>query len=756
MKLSAQLPTPTQFGADTGFPDALREALSLLRRSTALMLSLGFLFASAALFATQQMERIYKSTAQLMIERSAASPIEAEQAAIARADSGYVDGQVLLMSSGDTLMKVIERANLLEEPFFQAMPPGPVRKVINQVKALVPGKNIPTAERPADAPDMATLKALSVLSDAVIVEREGDTNVVSIDVRAPSPDLARRIAATLVETYIDLRLDQRTDEARRLSVWIDARAQELRTQLTQAERAVMAYRIENDLIGDTNGASLNDQQLTEISTELIRSRADLAQKRASYELSRQVLAGNGNLQSLPEVQNSPIIIALREVQLDLQRREQEQAETGRANNPRLAQFQRQLIAVDQQIDDEVLRVAEVLANETEALESRTRILTEALQKAGGQSGLESRSAVELRELERVAEAYRLRYERYLNSADLATELSTFSTSGTQVVSAATLPLLPVYPPTKVFVILSFLMGAGLALVIRLMRDALARGFASIEEIEQTLGLKVLTVLPRLDNGGFSRNLVTREPFSQFSEAISVLRQNLRLSARKSKNETGAPVVLITSAGENAGKTSIAASLAVSASSGGQKVLLVDADLRYAGLSELYDLDDDDGLCDILRGRDWLPEAEPLKNGLDVLPAGDLRGKQPADCLATPHLATFLRRARQAYDLVVVDGPPVANLADCKILAEDCTQIAMVLKLGETTRDAIRGALKQMPLAKVSGIIVNMVDPKDTSMQWNIGGAYSASYVHSAQLYQLRNASAAKNKPAPPEKSGRIA
>lgn len=742
--------------SDTPSRDALRDALFMLRRSLVLMLGLGLLFATTAFVLTQRMDRIYKSTTQLMIERSATSPIEADQLALQRADAGYVGGQVLLLSSDDTLLKVIERADLLDEPAFQGTPPNPLRKAVTWVKSLVAPATAAAYDRPAGAPDQATLKALKILSDAVSVEREGETNVVSIDVRATTPVLAQRIATTLAETYIDMRLEAREAEARRLSDWIDGRADELRAQLTAAEQAVTLYRIDKNLLADSRGASLTEQQLTEINAELIRARADLAQKRASYEHYMRIRAGDGDLQSLPEVQASPIIVALREAQLDLQRREQEASQISRAGNPKLAQIQRQLATVDQQLAEEVLRVAEVLANETEALESRAQILAEALAKAGGQSGVETRSAVELRELERIAEAYRLRYERYLNNAGLANELVSFATSGTEVVSSATQPILPVYPPTKVFVLLSFILGAGLAIVAQLTRDSLSTRFGSIDEIEQALRLRVLSVLPRLDGGKVPRDLATTEPYSPFNEAISVLRQNLRLSAQKFQNDPGAPVVLITSAGESAGKTTIAAALAESASSGGQSVLLVDADLRYAGLSELYDFDDGDGLCDILRGRVWQPGDDAGKSGLDILPAGQLRGRQPADCLATPHLGKLLRHAREIYDLVVIDGPPVANLADCKILAEDCTQIVMVLHFDQTTRDAIRGALRQLPRSKVSGVVVNAVDPKNTSAQWNLGHAYSASYAQSAQLYKLRNAAAEKQKAAEQKKIGKIA
>lgn len=743
--------------ADSSFEEALRQSFSLLRRSLGLMLLLGMIFASVTLYLTMQMERTYKSTAQLMIERSATSPIEVDQSSAQSADSGYVGGQILVMMSNDSLMQVIERADLLNEPDFQSTPPSGFQKAISWVKSLVPGQQVSADSGEADSsPDLATLKALRVLKTAVVVEREGDTNVVSIVVRASSPSLAQRIGTAMLDNYIEMRHATREMDAQNLNNWIDARSNELRDQLTEAERAVTAYRIANNLIGDTNKASVSDQQLSEISAELIRARADLAQKRASYERFQQVRAENGDLSSLPEVQSSAIVMALRETLLDLQLREQDAVQIGRSDNARLAQIQRQLVLVEQQLDQEVLRVASVLLNETYALENRTRILTTALEQAGGQSGLETQNAVGLRELERVAEAYRVRYERYLNNAGVANELSTLPTNATRVVSFASLPVLPIYPPTKVFLVLSFLLGVGLALIIRLVRDTLSGEFTSLEQIERALGTKVLSVLPRLAKGRVARDVIHMEPFSPFSEAISVLRQNLRLQARKLKKDTSAQVVLITSAGESVGKTSIASSFAESASAGGQRVLLVDADLRFAGLSEFYNVDDGDGLCDILRGATWMADDATVDDGMSIIPAGDLGGRQPADCLASPHLGQFLNRARQAYDLVVIDGPPVANLADCKILADVCDQVAIVLHIGETTLDDMRGTLRQLPSKKIAGIIVNQVDPKETSAVWNIGGSQVGTYGQSAKLYELRNAAYDKDDDIKSRQIGRIA
>lgn len=740
-------------GDEPSFADVLRDGLALFRRHLPLMLLLGALLAVVALFATTRMDRYYRSSVLLMIERPAASPIDVERPALGIADAGYVDGQILLIQSDDTLMRVIERAQLLDEPAFQPRPPSYVQQLVTYLKSFVPDTR-PPVQLPSDAPDPRMLSALKVLSEAVTVFREGDTNVVSIDVQATSPALAQRIARTVADTYVELRLQQRQREADRLSGWIDARAEDLRAKLTEAEQAVTRYRIENNLVGNPEGVSLNEQQLTELNAELIRSRAELAEKRASYDLARQVLQGNGDPGNLPEVHNSPLIMTLRETQLELQRRAQSVSQIGGGNSPRLQQINRELESVNRQLGEEVLRIAEVLANETEALESRTRLLSQALDAAGGQSGLETQSVLRLNELERVAEALRLRYERYLNSAELATELSTFSTSGVEVVSAASLPLLPFYPPTKVIVILSFLLGVVLGLIGGLARDALRRDFVSAEDIERSTGLRVLAMFPQIDNSDDIPDVVLREPFSMYSEAVSVLRQNLNLWQGNSEAGRGAPAVLFTSAGENTGKTSLAASLAVVASTSRDRVLLVDADLRYAGLSELYDMDGGDGLCDILRGRSWSPMDPALPSGLDIMPAGDLRGKQPAEFLASANFRKFMSLARRSYDLVIVDGPPVANLADSAILAEQCSDVVTVMRYGEMMRDTLKEALKRLPRQNMSGAVVNMVDVRDTSGNWNFGHSYSSNYARSARLYQQHEATRTRaDRKRAPERTG---
>lgn len=688
---------------DMTLAELFRQSLSFVRRNFWRITLLGFLFAVAALYAALNIERLYKSSAQLMIERPATNPIEEENPTFPAIGTSYVDGQILVIQADDTLLRIVEKADLTSEPFFQSQPPNIVELAIRYIKQLVPSDHQKgRGPLPEGAPDPAALSARKALDDALTVSREGDTNVITIDVRANSPKLAHRVTEAVVATYVDLRISQRRADALQMSDWIDARAEELRQEVEIAEKSVTDFRVKHGLIGEADGASLSDQQITELNAELVRARGELALKRAAHERAQTLLEEGGDILGLPEVQSSDILTELRQQLFQVELRERDLSATSRGDNARLEQVRQTRAAIERQIDRQVRRIVNVLGNEVETLENRTRLLGEALLRASGQSKIEIRNNVDLQQLERVAEAYRLRYQRYLDNAGLAEELSSFSTSGTQVVTSATTPLEPVYPPIKVFVILGFVFGAMIAVLWGLAREALDTTFRTVAQIESALGVQILVQLPKLDKRQAIPEIIEAEPLSPFTETVAALRYSV--SADHQDDDT-APVIYLASTAPFEGKTSIAAALATSGSVAGQKVLLIDGDLRRAGLSELYGLDGEIGLADILQGADWQPSTDVEDGVLDVLPAGILTD-MPINALESPKLSEFLQQARQDYDLIVIDGPPAANVADCAILSRHSDRILFAVRWGQTQVDAARRALTRLSRKKLAGVVLN--------------------------------------------------
>lgn len=686
----------------TSLSEVFRQSLTFLRRYIWLILLFSVLFGCLTLVVTQKMERLYKSSAQLMIDTVPSSPIEVETSSFPSPTLEYVDAQALLIVADDTLLKVVERGQLTEIPYFHKDQPSVIWRAISRTKNAILGPKPGSGSLPEGGPSREALAAKSILSEVLSVERQGDTNVITISVRANSPALAQRVTTLVAETYVELRLSKRRQDAKEFSDWITARAEELRQQVSAAEKTVTEYRVKHDLFSYEEGASLNDQQLTEVNTALIEARADLAQKTAALSRARAVAAGEGDVLSLPEVQGSALIYELRSQMLLLELRERDLSASSNQSNAKLFQVRKQYEAMKRQLDGEVERITGMLANEVETLESRTTLLSEALSEAGGESKLETTISVELRQLERVAEAHRQHYQRYLDNAGLAAELKSFTTSGTQVVTTATVPLDHFYPSVTVFTVFGLILGAAVAITIGACRDALDTSFRSAQEVEALLGAKVLAQIPKLKSGTKIPAIVETDPLSPFSETISVLRY-LMISAGSDDN--GAPVFLILSDSAGEGKTSIASSLAKSACLASQNVLLIDADLRRAGLSAKFGYEGEIGLADVLQGAPWQPLDIMGEGALDIMPAGILTD-MPVNALESHYLPKFLNRARDSYDLIIIDGPPVAHLADCTILAKYCDQMLFVVRWGVTLRDQAVRAFDRLPKSKVSGVVMN--------------------------------------------------
>lgn len=694
-------PAPADPGLpnDTGIADLVRQALAFLRRGYREILLLAAIGAVAAVLLVVQLDRRYQSTLLLMVDPPARSPIEAEPQSAALLDA-FVGGQVYVVESSEVLRVVLHRERLIDHPYFRQQPESWLRRTLGSVRDLI----LPEPPLVLDGPPMdpAEAAALRNLMRNVVVSREGRTNVLRVDVTADTPRTAARIANAIGDAFVENRTRRQTDRAAEIAGWLDGRARELQQQLARAEDAVAAFRIEHNLLSPEPGMLLGDQQLSELNSEMIRTRAALAERNAAYTRARELLESGGDLQSLPEIQRSDIVTGLRTQLLELERRAAAVANT--SGSPRLSQMADERAALEAQLAVETGRIIESLRIEVETLRAREGLVAAALDAAGGESGTASRLSVQLRELERRAAAYQALYERYLSSAGLAEESVSYLPSGVTIVDAATTPSTPVFPPTRVIVLFGLILGAGLGAGLAFFRDALRTGYVLPRRAEEDLGLSVLACIPQLAHETSAFHLTKSQPYSPFAESVRTFRHALSGAPRPG---TGT-ILMLTSSSAGEGKTNLSAALAASALTAGKRVLLIDTDLRRAGLTRLFGLKGEKGLSEILRDEDWTfpePAGQPM---LDILPSGQTV-KSPADLLASAVMTRYLARARNHYDLIILDGPPVANLADAPILARHADAVGYVIRWNETPRDVVRKAIDRFGAGRVTGLVLNDVD-----------------------------------------------
>ena len=173
-------------------------------------------------------------------------------------------------------------------------------------------------------------------------------------------------------------------------------------------------------------------------------------------------------------------------------------------------------------------------------------------------------------------------------------------------------------------------------------------------------------------------------------------------------------ILVTSALPGEGKTSLAASLAAFAVQLGHKTLLVDLDLRRPAVSRQFQAEPAADILALLAGTAGLEDAlvRDPDSGVDLLAAGDDHDN-PITLLTSERLSALLREARERYDYVIIDTPPVLGLPDVRALSPAADAIVFVVQWDRTRRDAAAAALKQLAdvSAEVAGVVLNQVDMK---------------------------------------------
>jgi capsular exopolysaccharide synthesis family protein len=196
--------------------------------------------------------------------------------------------------------------------------------------------------------------------------------------------------------------------------------------------------------------------------------------------------------------------------------------------------------------------------------------------------------------------------------------------------------------------------------------------------------------------------------SAFTEACRVLRTSILFAAGQPKTQ----VVSVTSALPNEGKTTMSICLARVAALSGQRVLLVDCDLRRRSVKDVLDFEPPVGLLQVLSGEVSWRQATFLDDasGMHVLPLSDA-GFTPKDVFGGEEIDKLLTELRGAFDLVILDCAPVLAVADTRVIASKGDSTVMITRWQKTPIRAVRAAMQQLHSsgANVRGVALNSVD-----------------------------------------------
>ncbi|EJE8693650.1 polysaccharide biosynthesis tyrosine autokinase [Vibrio vulnificus] len=295
---------------------------------------------------------------------------------------------------------------------------------------------------------------------------------------------------------------------------------------------------------------------------------------------------------------------------------------------------------------------------------------------------------------------------------------------------------PVKPKKPLIVVLATVLGGMLSVALVLVKAALHRGVENPDDIEQ-IGLSVYASIPKSNLQLELANKLARKkrntdltllaesnPADLSIEALRGLRTSLHFAMMEAKNN----VLMISGPAPGIGKSFVSTNFAAVAAKTGQKVLLIDADMRKGYLQQCFGLNWENGLSDLLSGkvtRDVAVQSAKVEN-LDIITRGQVP-PNPSELLMHPRFKELVDWASEHYDLVIIDTPPVLAVTDPSIVGAIAGTTLMVARFGQNTVkeiDVARSRFEQAGI-EVKGVILNAIEKKASSSYGY--GYYNYSY-----------------------------
>ncbi|HEX3882397.1 MAG TPA: polysaccharide biosynthesis tyrosine autokinase [Stellaceae bacterium] len=749
------LPTASELNQmDQGFD--LRETISFIWRQWKFTLGITAIAVLVGAVHLSRVTPLYTATAQVLLDAQREKPPGGESVFTnAILDSAVIESQMTVIKSSVLLRRVVEKEHLTLEPAAAAgaseterQPPPLIDRVLYFFTSLA-------AELGGDATDTARsdklislalgnevippneLRSIEGLKAALRVTRIAQQGyVLGIAFTSPDPAKAARMANAIADAYLVDKLDTRFEAAKRASAWLSDRLLGLREQLHDSEEAVTQFRAANGLM-QSSGSTLTQQQLSDLNGKLIDAKTELEQKKARVGLLNSLQAKGGNLQNMPDITNSGALPTLRQQAANLSAQEADLTAHYGASHPLVVNIRAQLADVERSIGSEVARMAASIKNDYELAQSRVTSLQAALAQATGQYNLDDATAIHLRELERTAAANKTLYEDFLKQAKITQEQSTFEPQEVRIISPALPPGIPSYPRRLQFLAVNLFIGLLLGIGGALAKEKLNTGFTTPKQVEDLLGLPVLTSVShltsrelKLDKGTLPLHeyLIAR-PLSRYGEAMRSLRSGIQMT----DVDNPPRVIQLTSAVPGEGKTTIALSLAASAATAKLKVLLIDADLRHPTATSIFRLQKEPGLVDLLLGDTSLNEAVKWieSSGFSILPAGN-KTQNPTDLLGSERMKVLILDLKESYDLIFIDTPPAGPVVDPVVISHLTDKIVFVVRWAATARELVRPCVDLLSAhRKIAGVAFNRVNVRQAQKY----GKHAYSYYYGSRYYK---------------------
>jgi polysaccharide biosynthesis transport protein len=559
------------------------------------------------------------------------------------------------------------------------------------------------------------------------------SNLVRVSFFSPDRQRAARVANQLASDYIDQNLKVKWDEAVKASEWLSGQLVGLKAKLEKSEDALQAYAQRNSILFVEEKKNLANARLEQLQLEYTKAQAERFQKEALHNLVQA-----GKVQDLPGFLSNRLIQDLAVRLVELERDYSQLTATVKPDFPRAVALKKQIDTLQTSLDRQKKALSQNIVEEYQSAASNEKYLAGALERQKKEVNNIAEKSIQYNILKREVDTNKQLYEGLLQRLKEAQVSAGLKASNIRIVDAAEVPEHPVKPRVVLNLLLGLILGAGLGVGLALFQDYLDNTLKTPDEVESLLRMPSLGVLPSFSLNGAGREenrlvSVTSVPSSRgvpsiqkdpaAVEAFRSLRTSILLSANPLPR-----VILITSALPTEGKTTCTVNLGATLASLGNKVLVVDCDMRRPSCHRSTGVENRPGIVSCLTGQAELAGAilpVPAVPNLSVIPCGPVP-PNPAEILSSRFTAEILQELCQEFEFVLLDSPPLLSVSDGRILATVSDGVVLVVRAYSTPYEAVRRArgLLYGAGARILGVALNDVDVRRAG---NYGYGYYYRY-----------------------------
>jgi capsular exopolysaccharide synthesis family protein len=552
-----------------------------------------------------------------------------------------------------------------------------------------------------------------------------ETGLIEVSIAGTDPAAITHWVNAIARAYENHNYMRAKENVTRALATFEDQLAKFQEEVTEAESERFETLRLSETFNSEEQADIIKERLRVYNGELNLTQIEMSRLGEKLERIRQLQGSQADLMSITELAEDVTLRELLSEKVKLERALESAKVELRPGHQQYQKTESELDKVRQRIQDRVSVILGTLQNRYDLAAEHADYLKGEIRAAEQMSVAvaQGRSGYEMKKS--AAETKKHLFDLIARSISEVRIGEDLMSNNVSILDAATIPRFPVKPRKRVNLLIGSVMGLFLGIAAAFFLDYLDNTFRTPEDIEKYLGLSVLGLIPKIRDDGITDRAV--------KEAYQSLRTSVIFSSKNHQRK----VILFTSTGPQEGKSSTTAKLGEMLAQAGERVIIVDCDLRRPVQNLIHKAQRDSGVTNYVaapveavglqqRGSwsEFVKTVGPAN--LHLLPSGPIP-PSPPELLGSERFAALIGDLRESYDWVLIDSPPASSLADSTLLAALADMVVLVVRHAETDRDLVIKTVQRLRAVNsvIAGAVLNGVD---------LERSYNKDYYYAAAYY----------------------